>query len=177
MRQRSLLANTIIAFVADHGAHLGDQGLLQKQTFYDQVATVPYFFHAPNHIARRKRIDTLVEVLGLVPTLLDLAGLPSHSADSPSLASTLKSGKEPPPRRIQSQIAFGYQRWRDDDPQIMIRDGQWKLHCFHDPANPQRFAASRDAALYDLRSDPHDTIPNTNTTSSACSNSIERLLR
>ncbi|MCC2685019.1 MAG: sulfatase, partial [Paenibacillaceae bacterium] len=35
MQERRLLDNTIVVFVSDHGTHIGDYGLVQKQTFYN----------------------------------------------------------------------------------------------------------------------------------------------
>ncbi|MBL8291524.1 MAG: sulfatase-like hydrolase/transferase [Bryobacterales bacterium] len=157
MRTRGLLDNTIVVMTADHGTHLGDHGLLQKQTFYEQVATVPYIFHAPGLVRRGARLQTPVSTLGLLPTLLDLAGLPSGNVEGTSLAPSLRKGTEPPRRPVVSEIAFGYQGWRDQDRQVMIRDGHLKLSLFSAPRDPARFAANPDGALYDLRQDPHET--------------------
>jgi choline-sulfatase len=148
MRARGLLDNTIIAMTADHGTHLGDQGLLQKQTFYEQVATVPYLFWSKGHVRSGARLRTPVSTLGLLPTLLEQAGLPHSGADGRSLARSLQQGAEPAREPVFSEIAFGYQGWRDQDRQIMVRDGEWKLSAFV-PAG-----AASDGALFNLRVDP-----------------------
>jgi arylsulfatase A-like enzyme len=157
MRTRGLLDNTIVVMTADHGTHLGDHGLLQKQTFYEQVATVPYIFWAPGLIRPRSRFRTPVSTLGLLPTLLELAGLPHAGVEGLSLAPSLRRGTEPPRRPIVSEIAFGYQGWRDHDRQVMVRDGDWKLSCFSAPRDPARFAATPDGSLYNLRRDPGES--------------------
>jgi len=99
MRPRGLLDNTIIVMMSDHGAHLGDHGLLQKQTFYEQAATVPYLFWSNDHIRAGRRFRTAVNVNSLLPTLLDLTGLPAGGAQEASLASVLRGGKGPPRTR------------------------------------------------------------------------------
>jgi len=157
MRTRGLLDNTIVVMTADHGTHLGDHGLLQKQTFYEQVATVPYIFWAPGRIRARARFRTPVSTLGLLPTLLALAGLPHDGVEGVSLADSLRRGNEPPRRPIISEIAFGYQGWRDHDRQVMVRDGHWKLSLFSAPRDPARFAASPDGSLHNLRRDPNES--------------------
>lgn len=157
MRTRGLLDNTIVVMTADHGTHLGDHGLLQKQTFYEQVATVPYVFHAPGLVRGGARLRTPVSTLGLLPTVLELAGLPHDGVEGASLAPVLRRGAEPPRRAVVSEIAFGYQGWRDQDRQVMVRDGHWKLSLFAAPHDPRRFAANPDGALYDLRNDPGET--------------------
>ena len=147
MRSRRLLDNTIIAFVSDHGAHLGDHGMLQKQTFYEQVATVPYFFWGKDFVRRGARLKRPVSILSLVPTLLELAGAPHQGVDGQSLAYAVTKGSEPVSQPAFSEIAFGYQGYRDADRQVMIRDGDFKLSLFPD-------GGDSDGALYDLRQDP-----------------------
>lgn len=145
MRRRGLLDNTIVAFVSDHGSHLGDHGMVQKQTFYEQVATVPFFFWSRGQRAARMR--TPVSTLSLMPTLLDLAGLPHDGVQAPSLARSIRTAAEPAATPVFSEIAFGYQGYRDAERQVMVRDGRWKLSLFPDGGDP-------DPALYDLAADP-----------------------
>ncbi len=47
MESKGMLENTIIVYVSDHGTHIGDYGLVQKQTMFETVARVPYFFWFP----------------------------------------------------------------------------------------------------------------------------------
>jgi len=149
MRARGLLDDTVVVMTADHGTHLGDHGLLQKQTYYEQVATVPFIFWAPVRVRAGARMRTPVSTLGLLPTLLDLAGLPFDGVDGESLARSLRAGREPSRKPVISEIAFGYQGWRDQDRQVMVRDGDWKLSMFS--------IGTPDGALYDLRHDPGET--------------------
>lgn len=151
LRTRGLLDNAIVVMMSDHGAHLGDQGLLQKQTFYEQVATVPYVFWAKELVRPGRRFRASVNVNSLLPTLLDLAGLSADGAQESSLAPSLRDGKEPAAKPVFSEICFGYQGWRDHDRQVMIRDGDFKMSLFAD-------AGPADGALYDLRRDPSETI-------------------
>lgn len=168
LRPRGLLDNTIVVMMSDHGAHLGDQGLLQKQTFYEQVATVPYVFWSRNHVAAGRRFRAPVNVNSLLPTLLDMAGLPAGGAQEASLAASLRSGKEPPRKPVISEIAFGYQGWRDHDRQVMIRDGDFKMSLFADSSEP-------DGALYHLRRDPEER--NNLFGNSAHRSTVQRLTR
>mgnify|MGYP005856835007 CR=1 FL=1 len=150
MRRRRLLDNTIVVFTSDHGAHLGDHGMLQKQTFYEQVATVPCFFWGSGRVPPGLRFATPVNTLGLLPTLLELAGLPHDGVEGQSLAEEVSTGTEPVFQPVFSEIAFGYQGYRDADRQVMIRDGRYKMSLFPDGGDP-------DGALYDLQMDPGET--------------------
>jgi arylsulfatase A-like enzyme len=149
MQSNGFLDNTIIAFVSDHGTHLCDHGLVQKNTFYEPSVSVPYFFRYPGHIASGRIFSTPVETLSLLPTALELAGLhvPTCLADS-SLAKSIRGGTEPPARPVFSGIAHrdwsgfcgcpparpvfsdlnhAFDPRHPDKRLVMVRDGNWKL--------------------------------------------------
>lgn len=127
MDARGLLDNLVIVFCSDHGCHLGDFGLLQKQTFFDPVVNVPYLFWGPARIAPRAPVDVPVGAIGLLPTLLGLAGLEVPPPFEPlSLAPTLTAGTDPPANPIFSEFA-PIPEVRPDDRLAMVRDGDWKL--------------------------------------------------
>lgn len=153
MAGRGLLENTIIVFVSDHGTHLGDFGLVQKQTFFEPVVTVPYFFRYPKHVRPGVTLTTPVETRSLMPTLTALAGLevPEALRDA-DLSETLLTGVEPAARPVFSEFTLGSFRMRHDDRLVMVRDGAWKLSlCF--PATSEGY---EDGALYHLESDPYE---------------------
>ena len=150
MREMGLLENTIIAFVSDHGTHLGDYGFVQKQTFYEPVATVPYLFWYPGKIAGGSMLTTPVETRSLLPTLAALADieLPVAVAE-PNLADAVRTGKEPTARPVFSEFTLGSFEMRPEDKLVMVRDGAWKLSVCHDPD-------TGEGALYNLDTDPHE---------------------
>ena len=76
MGEHGYLENTIIVFNAAHGTHLGDFGLVQKQTFFEPAVAVPCLFWWPGGFAQGKTLETPVETGSLIPTLLDDVSIP-----------------------------------------------------------------------------------------------------
>lgn len=67
--------NTIVVFMSDHGYHLYEHQLWQKQTIFENAAHVPLIISAPGRTAGKTCART-VELVDLHPTLADLAGVP-----------------------------------------------------------------------------------------------------
>jgi arylsulfatase A-like enzyme len=71
-----LASNTIIVIAGDHGFHLGEIGLWCKATNFEAATRTVLVIYAPGMKAGGAKTCSLVELLGLYPTLCDLAGLP-----------------------------------------------------------------------------------------------------
>ncbi len=72
--------DTVIVFTSDHGDSLGDRGMLNKRSFYEEVARVPLMIHIPGTDNRSTRVSGSIGQIDIVPTLLDLMGaeVPGH---------------------------------------------------------------------------------------------------
>lgn len=78
LRDKNILDDTLILFTSDHGELLGDHGLLFKGPFlYDCIIKAPLLISWPNHVPRGTRFAQITEHVDLMPTILDLAGLPT----------------------------------------------------------------------------------------------------
>jgi len=176
--ERGLLEDTVIGFVSDHGTLLGDYGFVQKGTYYEPDAGVPMFFAGPG-VNEGARISTPVSSVSFLSTLLELAGLevPAYDGpvsdaaldvrpdddrariEEPSLAEAVRSGEEPEPHLLLSEISlvdageragkqFGpYRGYRHGLPRVLVRDRALKCACALTP-DPDEFLVT------DLESDP-----------------------
>lgn len=87
-----LAQDTAVVFTSDHGASLGENGLLSKVVFGPQSQRVPLILRAPGQVPAGEVDDTLSEALDLGRTLCHLAGIP---ADPDFGGRALPGGPEP----------------------------------------------------------------------------------
>jgi arylsulfatase A-like enzyme len=67
--------NTIIVFATDHGDQLGEHGLEGKNVLFEASVHVPIMVRCPKRVVAGK-YHQLIEAVDILPTLLDLCGLP-----------------------------------------------------------------------------------------------------
>jgi iduronate 2-sulfatase len=68
---------TIVVFVGDHGYHIGEHTQWGKTSNFEFDARPPLFIASPGSAQAGKRTSSLVELIDLFPTLVDLCKLPA----------------------------------------------------------------------------------------------------
>lgn len=68
--------STVVVLWGDHGYHLGEQGTWTKRTTWEMATRVPLLIRCPNRGTDGACVASIVELLDLYPTLVDLCGLP-----------------------------------------------------------------------------------------------------
>ena len=74
-----LADNTIIVFTSDHGYHMGEHGLWQKQSLFEECARVPLLIVAPNLATKGVASKSPVGHIDLFPTLAELCAVKAPS--------------------------------------------------------------------------------------------------
>lgn len=129
--RQGLLENSLIVFVSDHGEEFLEHGhIAHCRGIWDTVTRVPLFIRIPG-IEGGRRIDSAVQNLDIVPTLLDYLSIESTDLgfEGTSLR-TLVDGRE-----STSRYAFadqGKYRSVDDGRLHLILDGQKRTATLFD---------------------------------------------
>ena len=151
----NLMPTTFIVFSADHGLAMGRHGLLGKQNLYEHSMRVPMIVAGPG-VAANLRVQTLVYVADLFPTLLDLGGLVDSNSSSGSLNATLAASPFKSLRPCMLPVHATAKPHACASPHHVIVTAfatlaraittqRWKLICYPPSARVQ---------LFDLRKDP-----------------------
>lgn len=154
LEARGLRERTLVVLTSDHGEGLGEHGEPTHSYFvYDSTIRVPLIFWGLGALPGGTRIESLVRVVDVAPTILELAGAPGlGDVEGVSLVPLLSKpdgdlGLTAYGESTRFSITFGM------SPIRYVRDGNWKyIH----KVNPE---------LYDLASDPaelrnlHDAHP------------------
>jgi arylsulfatase A-like enzyme len=167
LRGAGILEHSVVVLFADHGEGFGEHGLVHHgNSLYEEMVHVPLLIRVspqPSSDGQGRRIQDMVELIDISPTVLELAGLPAPTAAQgrslvPYLLPTDVLGHELAPKRYAySEIPFHrvYALRTPDWTYIYSnRPGVYR-GCGPRPGPPEeRFCEE----LYDLRSDPAEGV-------------------
>ncbi len=152
----------LIVFNPDHGCKIGEHGMQEKFTFYDESVRVPLIAASSDgRLPRGKVCADLVELVDLAPTFLNAAGieLPQY-LEGRDLAETAHRRVEPHTEAISEKLTYGRR--------AMLRTRRWsfEMQVSPDPLAGRRLTkdemnwaaksplADLDISLFDRKNDP-----------------------
>lgn len=153
------MPNTYVIFTSDHGEMLGDHYHVHKEMPYQGSVHIPFLIYGPG-IAGNQVIDTPFSWHDIMPTVLELAGLPvPDSCDGISFAQNLLHPEAPIPLREYlhgecriSKVRFtGYEGQATEnniayeDGVHYLTDGKTKYIWFNQSGKEQLFDLVQDA--------------------------------
>ena len=156
--------NTIIVFSSDHGDQMLEHGIMGKNCFFESSVRVPLMLSLPGRV-KPARYDQLIESVDVMPTLLELIGLPEpRECEGCSFAPLIAdTGRAYTPHdavfseniipevitggklELPFEKGKGVDGVRHPDAK-MVRTARWK-YCHY---------SGDGAELYDLQNDPHE---------------------
>ncbi|MFH1681988.1 MAG: sulfatase [Candidatus Eisenbacteria bacterium] len=147
-----LSEQTLIVLTSDHGESLGDHDYFFEhgRLPYDACSRVPLIVRAPGVSSEGLVVDRPVELINIVPTVLDLLDAPTpEDVQGVSMASVLQGGEGALPAAAFTESGYA------EDYQRSVRTDRWKL--IYVPTDGDRsLMRGTPFELYDFRADPDE---------------------
>jgi len=145
LTDQGILKDTVILFCSDHGDMLGDFNFLRKCVAYEGSAHVPMIISDMGNnlnLPKGTYCPTLCELMDVMPTLLDMAGLEiPQGLDGKSLLSAARGDAKPVHNHLHGEHAYG-----DWTSQWILKDSFKYIW----------YTADGREQLFDLEADPHE---------------------
>ena len=139
-----LREDTIVVFVSDHGFNLGEHGCWQKLSLWDESTRVPLIVSAPGYgDSAGGACASVVELIDLYPTLVELAGLGAQAPSGLEGRSLVPALRDPStPLAEHAAYTLTSRKGRS------LRYGRWRYSLWGEEGEE----------LYDLEADPHEFV-------------------
>lgn len=149
--------NTVVVVLSDHGESLGEHGVWfnHGDDLYDPTLHIPLFLRFPGRIPAGARVPGVVEMVDVVPTVLELVGEPGDSAldgrsrvgawEQPGLSGVARSMAFDRAANVRGRESGQIQRptWR----MVGLR-GPSSLYVFREAADEELYEAAPGEAAY-----------------------------
>jgi arylsulfatase A-like enzyme len=121
LKKNNVLDDTVVVLFSDHGIMMGDHERIHKGTLFRQITTPTLMISWPKQFRQNTVVDEPVELMDLIPTVLELAGglaFDQRPINTNESLIPLLTGKG----RYQRKFAFG-----EVESYVAVNDGQYRL--------------------------------------------------
>ena len=146
-----LREKTVVVLWGDHGYHLGDHGLWNKHTNFENAARVPLIISVPGQKSKGRKTGALAEFVDIYPTLTELCGLPKRSElEGTSFVPVIDN----PDRKWKSAAFSQYPRRTEEQGAVMGYSMRTDRYRYTEWSAPDKEPFARE--LYDHEKDPQE---------------------
>lgn len=162
LTERGLIENTLIIITSDHGEEFFEHGVFgHRQNLYDTTLRIPLIFWCPKLLPAGLVVKNQVRIIDIMPTILDLLGLPQSPEGLGDSLVPLVNGKT---KEMKDRPLFAELK-------------AWKL--YHEALRTDEFKIIRDymkeqRLYFDLEKDPEEIRPLTDETHLEFKNAIDK---
>lgn len=145
-----LTENTVVVYTSDNGFYLGEHGLGDKRSAYEESMRIPMLVRYPKKLAAGSVRDEMVLNIDVAPTILEFAGVSvPEEMQGKSWVSLLSSPQTPADWRTSFFYSYFFERPFKVPSVTAVRTTKGKLIQY--PYHPEW------TELYDLENDPYET--------------------
>lgn len=130
--------NTIVIYTSDQGMYLGEHNFFDKRFMYEESFKTPFIVRYPQLIKPGREDSTLVMLLDVAPTLVQLAGLQvPPDMQGKSLIPVFKGNG----KHFRYEVFYHYYEYPNEHnalPHFGIRTHRYTLIRFYDPKKRQK---------------------------------------
>ena len=152
--------NTVVVFTSEHGDMMGDHGMLEKRSFFEEASRVPLLMRVPWLSAESTPVSGSVGHIDLVPTLLDLTG---HEVPANLQGKSLKPVMEGESDLSGNDVFIQWNGTSNEIPDRFLGSAEINRMLalpWRSVVTPDRWklnlCAGDQCELYDLNTDPHE---------------------
>jgi len=141
--------DTVVVYASDNGYYLGEHGLGDKRSIYEESLRIPMLVRYPRLFGKGRVVDEMVLNIDLAPTFLDLAGVPAPREMQGVSWKALAAGQKPANWRQSFLAEYFYEDGGGQTPTLVgVRTATAKLVKY--PGHPEWTEA------FDLTADPYE---------------------
>ncbi len=149
LKEKGIYDNTVIIYTSDHGCHFKTRNIEYKRSCHDSCVHTPLVFGG-GAIKKTGNNDSLVSLIDLPPTILELAGIPVPESYSGNVL--------PVNEKDASERDCVFIQISESQVGRAVRTKEWKYSARAIGSGWHKHSAKHyfDDFLYDLKNDPFE---------------------